>query len=98
MQATEAAIGRYRTAFENGTIDDRTCGERIRDLTARLTQLTARRDDLTDLLNSRPQPPSLATLDRLRSDQGRVLDRGTPGQRKAVIESHVAEIETRGRC
>jgi site-specific DNA recombinase len=56
--ATEAAIDRYLTAFENGTLDERTCGHRINDLTAKLGQLKTHRDELDDLVNDLPTPPS----------------------------------------
>jgi len=41
--ATQAAIDRYLTAFENGTLDETTCGRRITDLNTQLDQLNQRR-------------------------------------------------------
>jgi hypothetical protein len=41
ITTTETAIDRYHAAFEHGTLDERTCGHRIRDLSAKLGQLTA---------------------------------------------------------
>jgi site-specific DNA recombinase len=35
-------------------------------------------------------------MDRLRRDLAEVLQHGTPGQRKAVIENHIAEIKIQG--
>lgn len=46
--STQAAIDRYLAAFENGTLDERTCGQRGRDLTIKLDQLTLRHDELTE--------------------------------------------------
>jgi site-specific DNA recombinase len=46
ITTTEAAIDRYLTAFENGTLDERTCGRRVRDLTTKLDQLRTRHDEL----------------------------------------------------
>jgi site-specific DNA recombinase len=39
ITTTEAAINRYHTAFENGTMDDTTAGPRIRDLRQQLARL-----------------------------------------------------------
>jgi site-specific DNA recombinase len=96
IQKTDAAIDRYLTAFENGTLDEHTCGHRIRDLTARIHQLHARRDDVADLTGDGPQPPSPQAIQQLRDHLADVLDHGTPGQRKAIIETHVAEIKIEG--
>jgi site-specific DNA recombinase len=90
---TEAAIDRYLTTFENATLDERTCAHRVRDLALRRENLTARRDQLRELANTTLDLPSPATIKQLRQDLAHVLDHGTPGQRKAIIESHVAEIK-----
>jgi len=96
ITTTEAAIDRYLTAFENGTLDERTCGSRIRDLTTKLDQLRVRRDDLAELVHAEPIPPSLSAIEQLRRDLAHVLANGTPGQRKAIIETHIAEIKIEG--
>jgi hypothetical protein len=41
-------------AFEQGTHDAATCGQRIRDVRIRLAQLTHRRGDLEHLLAAAP--------------------------------------------
>ena len=96
IRTAEAAIDRYLAAFENGTLDETTCGHRIRDLTAKLDQLAARRADLADLIDSQPKLPSLDAIDQLRRNLAHVFDHGTPGQRKAIIGTHVAEIQIQG--
>ena len=68
IRATEAAIDRYLTAFENGTLDETVCGHRIRDLTTKLDQLTRRRTELSEVLDSQPKPPSPEAVDQLRRD------------------------------
>ncbi|GHJ45280.1 hypothetical protein Cs7R123_26220 [Catellatospora sp. TT07R-123] len=40
--------------------------------------------------------PSPKAIERLRQELADVLHHGTPGQRKAVIETHVAEIKIQG--
>jgi site-specific DNA recombinase len=54
---TEAAIDRYLTAFDNATLDERTCGHRVRDLAATRDHLTARREEPRDLAAPRPAQP-----------------------------------------
>jgi len=82
--------------FENGTLDERTCGNRIRDLTTKLDQLRVRHDDLTELVHTQPSPPSPAAIEQLRRDLAHIVATGTPGQRKAIIETHIAEIKIEG--
>ena len=90
------AIDRYLTAFENGTLDERACGHRIRDLAVKLDQLNARQDELAQLTSHTPHPPDPAAIAHLRRHIAEVLTHGTPGQRKAIIETHVAEIRIDG--
>lgn len=96
IKTAEAAIDRYLTAFENETLDERTCSSRVRDLSAKLDQLKIRRAELAELINAQPEPPNAQAIEQLRRELGQVLAHGTPGQRKAVIEEHVAEIKIQG--
>ncbi|HEU5111597.1 MAG TPA: recombinase family protein, partial [Micromonosporaceae bacterium] len=93
LAATEAAIGRYQTAFENDTLDPETFGHRVRDLTAKATQLRHRQHDLTEAVSSQPAPPSQHEIDTIRASLAHILRHGTPGQRKAAIEASIAEIK-----
>jgi site-specific DNA recombinase len=96
IKTTETAIDRYLTAFENETLDERTCGSRVRDLSAKLDQLKIRKAELAELIHTQPEPPNAQAIEQLRRELGQVLAHGTPGQRKAVIEEHVAEIKIQG--
>jgi site-specific DNA recombinase len=96
ITTTEAAIDRYLAAFENATLDERTCGHRVRDLTAKIHQLKARRDELEELTQAGPNTPSPRAIAELRSRIAHVFAHGTPGQRKAIIESHVDHIKIDG--
>jgi site-specific DNA recombinase len=58
IATTEKAIDRYLSAFENGTLDERACGHRIRDLTIKLDQLRNRRDELNQLTGSHQPHPA----------------------------------------
>jgi site-specific DNA recombinase len=96
IKTTEAAIDRYLTAFENGTLAERTCGSRVDDLTTKLDQLKIRQADLNELVHAQPKPPSTEEIEELRRTLAHILTQGTPGQRKAIIEEHVAEIKIQG--
>ncbi|GAA4158982.1 hypothetical protein GCM10022251_34710 [Phytohabitans flavus] len=96
IKTTDAAIDRYLTAFENETLDERTCGARVRDLTAKLERLKIRQTELAELIHAQPEPPSAQAIKQLRRQLGQVLAHGTAGQRKAVIEEHIAEVKIQG--
>jgi site-specific DNA recombinase len=93
--ATQAAIDRYLTAFENGTLDETTCGRRITDLTTQLDQLNQRRAELNEAA-VQPQAPDPSEIERIHRHLADILRSGTLGQRKAVVETHVAEIRFDG--
>jgi site-specific DNA recombinase len=88
----QAAIDRYHTAFENGTMDDTTAGPRITELRHKITQLQARRDDLAANLAHEPALPPAGTLERLRAYLEHTIARGTDAQRKRAIAALVAEV------
>jgi hypothetical protein len=63
---------------------------------ASLPQRAARQDELAQFTDHRPNPPGPAAIAHLRRHLAEVLTHGTPGQRKAIIETHVAEIKIDG--
>ncbi|MFG1611088.1 hypothetical protein [Actinoplanes sp. NPDC049265] len=83
---------RYRTAFENGTIDEADAGDRLRELRTEIDALKVRRDDIADTIQEQPAAPSPSTIDRIRAHLGHVIAEGTSAERKATIEDLVAEI------
>jgi hypothetical protein len=89
---------RYYTCFSRARYGRTGCtAPRIdADQLAKLGQLTARRADLTELIGYQPKAPSVDAIARLRQDLAKVLDHGTPGQRKAVMKTHIAEIKIQG--
>jgi site-specific DNA recombinase len=96
IRNVEASIDRYLSAFENGSLDERDCGRRVQDLAVKLGQLKGRQEELRGLAKGQPKAPSVEAIERVRRDLVQVLTHGTPGQRKAVIESHVHEIKIDG--
>jgi site-specific DNA recombinase len=92
IKAKETAIERYHLAFENGTMDDATAGDRLKVLRGEVTQLTARADELADAMGSEPAPPPPGTIERLHTYLADTIASGTPAERKAAIEALVAEV------
>jgi site-specific DNA recombinase len=87
-----AAIDRYHAAFENGTMDDATAGQRLKTLHGQITQLTTRADELTDALSHEPAPPPADMIADLQACLADAIASGTPAERKAAIETLVAEV------
>ncbi|MDQ1247930.1 MAG: site-specific recombinase [Actinomycetota bacterium] len=96
ITTTTAAIDRYLTAFENGTLTETTCSRRVQALTLKLDQLTTRHTELTELTQTQPPTPTPANITQLHDDIIHVITHGTPGQRKALIETHIATIRIEG--
>ncbi|MBM0231184.1 recombinase family protein [Micromonospora sp. STR1_7] len=93
ITSTENAIDRYHTAFENGTMDDATAGPRIRDLRQRLAQLRTRHTELDASLTSQPEPPPPGTVARIRDHLSAIMTSGTATERKAAVETLIAEVQ-----
>jgi site-specific DNA recombinase len=92
IRTKETAIERYHTAFENGTMDDATAGPRLKALRGEIEQLKTRRDEIADDIDTEPTPPTADTIARLRTYLHATVTGGTPAERKAAIETLVAEI------
>lgn len=92
IKQKEAAIDRYFTAFENGTMTEETVGQRLQVLRGEIIQLTARTDELTDTIGTEPAPPPPGLIEQLQAHLGNVITGGTPAERKAAIEAFIAEI------
>ncbi|MEV6631610.1 recombinase family protein [Actinoplanes sp. NPDC051470] len=99
LDAVEAAItaktsarDKYRTAFENGTMDEEDTGPRLRELRTEIEALKVRRAEITDLISDEPTAPSPSTLARIRDHLHHVIADGTSAERKATIEKLVAEV------
>lgn len=93
---TGTALDRYLAAFENDTLDPALLQDRLAALRATTTQIQARRDELTELLDQASAMPSEDKLDALADHMDDILERGSTGQRKALIEQLVEEIQLVG--
>ena len=96
LARTGAAIGRYLTAFENGTLDPEDLASRLTALKARSRQLSIRRDELTAQLAEPPTVPPTAILQEVADHIGQVINSGSHNQRKALIEALVAQVKITG--
>jgi site-specific DNA recombinase len=96
LAMTGAAIDRYLTAFENGTLNPDDLAGRLAQLKARTRQLATSRDELTAQLASAPVVPPPATLSQVADHIGEVMGSGSHNQRKALIEALVAQVKITG--
>jgi site-specific DNA recombinase len=93
LARTGAAINRYLTAFENGTLDPEDLAGRLAQLKARSAQLRARRDEVAVQVAAVPAAPSAAALRQVADHIGDIVESGSHGQRKALIEVLIAQIK-----
>jgi site-specific DNA recombinase len=96
INETNNAIERYLTAFERGTLDEDTVGERLRELRTKSKQLRTRRDDLTLALDDEPTAPDPATLNDVADHITDVIETGNHNQRKALVEALIARVTVTG--
>jgi site-specific DNA recombinase len=92
IKHSEAAVERYHAAFENGTMDDTTAGQRLKVLHGQIARLTARAEELTEALSHEPAPPAPGVIADLQAFLADAIASGTPAERKAAIEALVAEV------
>ena len=96
LARTSAAIDRYLTAFENGTLDPEDLAKRLAQLTTRSAQLRARREQLASQAAASPAAPPAATLRQIAEHIDEIIGAGTHAQRKALIEALVANVRITG--
>lgn len=92
ISTKHAAVDRYHAAFENGTMDEETAGDRLKALRREIETLKARRDHIADAIEDQPTAPEPSTLARIRDHLTKVITDGTSAERKATIEDLIAEI------
>jgi site-specific DNA recombinase len=96
LTRANTAIDRYLQAFEDGDLNPAILNDRMRKLSDKITQLTHRRDELTDQLSHAPVAPPAMILDELTNHIADIIRTGNPAQRKALIEALVAEVKITG--
>lgn len=96
LTKANAAVERYFTAFENGTMSEETAAPRLEKLGVKIKQLRQRRDELTEELDGEPTMPAPAELAEIVAHIDQVIDRQQPAQTKTLIESLVTEVKIVG--
>ena len=95
----EQAVERYLLAFENGSLPEAACADRVRTLAAKIAQLRDRRAELAELLDApMPQAPSASDLQALRAEIRRAVTTGTDEDRKRLLQALVHEIRVDARA
>ncbi len=98
LRRTNEMLDRYFRAFENGTMPEQACAPRIADVTRRLGQLEARREELTLDDDDTPEPLSEEDLNTLQAHVRHVIAHGDPAQQKALLQALVDEIRVVSRA
>ncbi|GAA5110117.1 recombinase family protein [Haloechinothrix salitolerans] len=96
LNKVNAAIDRYLSAFERGTLDEEMVADRLPALREQTKQLRARRDELAAALDDRPTAPDTATLTEVADHINEIITGGTANQRKALIEALVPQVKITG--
>jgi len=98
QRKTTDAIEHYLQAFENGTLDESLFGERIKALSARSTELRARREELEDAIANETVPmPSREELQVIRNIVATALKEGDAAAQKRLVQEVVQEIRVQDR-
>jgi site-specific DNA recombinase len=94
----ERTRDRYLAAFEKGTLPEDACGQRLREISDELDQLTARKTELEPRLSeATPAPLDQEALARALHAVTDGFPAIEPSQRKHLIQQLVATIEIRDR-
>jgi site-specific DNA recombinase len=89
----EEGIKRYLLAFESGSLPEIACGQRIRELTTRIAELTDRRAGLSAELEGKAMiPPTEVELAQLRSQVRTAIEKGLTSLRKALVQALVSKF------
>ena len=93
LSEVEAAIERYLTSFERGSLPEEVCGPRVRALGERAGKLRERQAELSTTLEEEAlQAPDPAGLSSLRGEVEAAMRSGSPAQVKALLQALVHEV------
>ncbi len=87
----------YFQAFEQKTMPEQLCGQRIAKLTEKLGQLETRREELS-LNDESPEPLFDDAFADLQAHVRQVIEAGEPRQQKALLQALVDEIRVVSRA
>jgi site-specific DNA recombinase len=96
---TEAAIDRYLTAFENGTMPEATCAPRVESLSRATAELRSRRDEPGLLIDETPATvrPTREHLDVLRDHIRNQAGTAVPDAVQALLQAMTVKIDVASR-
>ncbi len=97
LRKLHETLDRYFRAFEQQTMPEHLCGQRINQLTEKLRQLEARREELA-VDDERPEPLSDQDLAGLQTHVREAIEAGDPAQQKALLQALVDEIRVVSRA
>ena len=98
IRKTEDSRERYFRAFESGAMSENECGTRIRALAENLAELQCRAGELRQSVAADAYtPPSDEELLALASHVRDRLERGTPEERKGLVQSLLADVVVESR-
>jgi site-specific DNA recombinase len=96
LRKLHETLDHYFRAFEQQTMPEQLCGRRIWELTKKLSQLEARREELAVDVDD-PEPLSDQDLAALQAHVRQVIEAGEPAQQKALLQALVDEIRVVSR-
>ena len=100
MRKADESVQRYLLAFENGTLPEAMCGERMRALADRLGELRARQAELEAAVDESPADDPWANFDvsAVQAEVGRIVagEDAFP-LRKALLRLYVEEVRIEGK-
>jgi site-specific DNA recombinase len=98
LRKVEDAMDRYFRAFEDGRLNEMLCAERIEALASEVGQLKARRSELQEEISAgRPEVVAPEDLAGLHEEVWHALRSGPLPERKALMQTLIAEIRVRDR-
>ena len=77
-------------------MDEELVAGRLSELRTKTKQLRTRRDEINLALDTEPTAPEPATLTQVADHITKIMDNGTPNQRKALVEALVAHVTVTG--
>jgi site-specific DNA recombinase len=97
LRKLHETLDRYFRAFEQQTMPEQLCGRRINQLTEKLRQLEARREELA-VDDERPEPLSDQDLATLQTHVREAIEAGDLAQQKALLQPLIDEIRVVSRA
>jgi site-specific DNA recombinase len=98
ISKAEEAIERYLLAFENGTLNKTACGERLKALSSKLSDLRVTRGQLAEAIDATDLAgPSEADLTHWRSQVEEAISSGSTKDQKRLLGALVQEVRIFGR-